>query len=115
MSDTTAIKSVRLSQVCYDFELDQRDFERLIQAQEQRLIPYEEWVGIAPVGSEALGRAGIPGVQSVDYDTMFDPVITVLIDIEFATDDTLNAIKALIDDRVNRALRLLPEQEDHAV
>lgn len=109
MSDTTAIKSVRLAQVCYDFELDQRDFEMLIQAQEQRLIPYEEWVGIAPVGSEALGRAGIPGVQSVDYDLKFDPVITVLIDIEFATDDTLSALKALIIDRVTRAKLLLTE------
>jgi hypothetical protein len=111
MSDTTTVKSVRQTQVCYDFELDQEDFELLLQAQKQRLIPYEEWVGIAPVGSEALGRVGIPGVQSVDYDLRFGPVVTILIDIEFATEGTLNAFRALIDDRVSRAKRLLGEED----
>jgi hypothetical protein len=106
MVDTPAIKSVRKAQICYDFDLDQQDFEALIRAQELRLISYEEWVGICLVPAVALGRQGIPGVQSVDYSVQSGPTISVLIDIEFATESTLNEISKVIDERVSRS-RLL--------
>jgi hypothetical protein len=49
--------------------------------------------------------AGIPGVESVDYNPDADCIITCLIDIEHDNEATREAICRVIRDRVGRARR----------